>query len=757
MNQPGPQSFQLAGLPAMTASGEDAFVDPVRLLRAMLRHKWSILGLALVVSVAAALYVSSLEPIYRASASIVLETTEANVLNVEDVYTGGYRDYDYFQTQYELLRSRQLAERVAARLELHKHAFFAPGANSADDTDAADDAVASQPESSGSLLDALRPASEQSPPPQPSAEARAAKVSAAAAAFVNAGLEVVPVDYSQVAYLNFESTDPALAAAVVNAVAEEFISAELETRLSGTLQATDWLSERMAGLRLELRQSELALQDFREREGLVEVEGVTGLGGNELRQLARRLDDARKSRIEAENIRDEIQRMDTASTEELMTVPAVLRHPLLRELTTTQSAAERRVSELGKRYGVKHPRMIAARSDLDAANADLAREVAKVVSGINREYELALRNEEELQATWEARKSEVQRFNRTEFRLQELQREVETNRELYEIFFNRLKTVSETGGFEKPHARIVDRALVPTSPVKPNKKRSTLIAFGLAILFGCAVAILLDILDNTIKTPDDIEEKLNAIVLGALPRERTDKEGNFDQFWQKPQGAYAEAIRTVRTGVVLSSLDDPAGIIVVTSTVPGEGKSTVALNLAAALGQMENTLVIGADLRRPSLARKCALAPNHRGLSHFVSGGASLEDCIERVEGLGISVMPSGVIPPNPLEMISSRRFAEALETLRESFDRIVIDSAPVGAVSDALILSSYADSVIYVVKADSTSATQARKCIGSIVASNEPLTGVVLNQFDVKRANRYHYGDKYYRYGDYYQPGENT
>jgi capsular exopolysaccharide synthesis family protein len=195
----------------------------------------------------------------------------------------------------------------------------------------------------------------------------------------------------------------------------------------------------------------------------------------------------------------------------------------------------------------------------------------------------------------------------------------------------------------------------------------------------------------------------------------------------------------------------------VTSTIPGEGKSTTALNLAAALGQMENTLVIGADLRRPSLASKCKLAPNHRGLSHFVSGAAELEDCIERVEELGINVMPAGVVPPNPLEMISSKKFAEALHSLKDRFDRIVIDSAPLQAVSDALILASYADSVIYVVKADSTSATAAQRGIARIVASNEPLTGVVLNQFDAKKASKFYYGNKYDQYSDYYQSQELT
>ena len=724
---------------------DDDFIDLGRLFRAVMRFRWAILGLAFAITLATGLIVSSIQPVYSAFASIVLESQEANVVNVEEVYSLGAGSYSDSQTQFEILKSRSLAERVVRKLQLHKHPAFLPeeGAND-------------EPWYSINLS-ALLPASKKEPPVQFTQKEKDEQAIQAITSVIAGGLKVSPVQYSYIVYLSFESTDRQLAAQVVNAIAAEFINSNLETRLSGTLQATDWLSERLAFLKEELRQSEEALQDFRDREGLVDIEGVTGRGGNELRAFSHRLQEATKVRIEAQNIKEDVQGLSNASIEELMTIPAVLQHQLIRELKREHSTLQRKVAELGKRYGSRHPKMIAARSDLSTAGDALEREVRKVVSGISREYEVALRNEQQLQANWESRKSEMQDFNRVEFQLQELQRDVDTNRQLYDIFFTRIKTVSETGGFEKPHARVLDRAMVPSSPIKPNKKLSVTLAFILGIMLGCGIAILLDILDNTIKSPDDVQDKLHAPLLGSIPKQKLDNNGSFDQFWQKPQSHYAEAIRTIRTGVVLSSLDDPAKIIVVTSTVPGEGKSTVALNLGAALGQMENTLLIGADLRRPSLAQKCALAPNHRGLSHFVSGTAELEDCIEHLPDLHLYVMPAGIIPPNPLEMISSKCFVDALETLKERFERIVIDSAPVQAVSDALILASYADSVLYVVKADATSATQAQKGISSIVASNEPLTGIVLNQFDMKKARSYNYGSKYYQYGDYYQSDEAT
>ena len=721
---------------------DDDFIDLGRLFRAIMRHKWGILGLAFAITLATALVVFSMQPVYRATSSVVLESQQANLVGVEDIYGMGRFSYDFAFTEFQILQSRSIAERVARRLKLWEHPAL----------------LAGQAEEEDSWFDfdfsSLLPINKKEPPQQLTAAQQEQLALSRATDYVTSGISFMPVEFSLMAMIHFESTDPALAARIANVVAEEFINNNLEARLSGTVQATEWLDERLMDLKTKLAVSEQALQDFREREGLVSLAGVTGLGGNELKILSQRLEDARKARIEAQNIKEEVQGMVNASTEELLSVPAVLQHPLISELKREQTSAERKVAELVKRYGPKHPKMIAAQSDLNSANEKLAAEVQKVVSGISKEYEIALRNERQLQTTWEASKAEVQEFNSKEFQLEELEREVEANRQLYEIFFTRIKSVSETGGFEKPHARIVDRAVVPTSPVRPNKRLSVTLAFILGIMLGCGIAILLDMLDNTVKNPDEVEEKLRVPLLGTLPKMKTNKKGEFQQFWQKPQGPFAEALRTVRTGVVLSGLDDPAKVIVVTSTIPGEGKSTVALNLGAAMAQMENTLVIGADLRRPSLASKCQLTPNHPGLTHFVAGTAKLEDCIEHLPELNLYVMPAGIIPPNPLEIISSKKFVQALKFLRERFDRIVIDSAPVQAVSDALILASNADSVIYVVKADSTSATQAQKGIAGIVASNEPFTGVVLNMFDPKKAHGY-FGYKYYNYHNYYEPTE--
>ncbi|MEH6604188.1 MAG: polysaccharide biosynthesis tyrosine autokinase [Pseudomonadales bacterium] len=717
------------------------FINLRQLWRSLVRYKWGILGLAFAFALVTGLVVFSMEPIYQAKASLIIEAQEAKIVNIEDVYNRGYADYEYYQTEYEILKSRRLAERVARKPEIHKHPYFSP-----------------KKEVKRGVwfkLRSLLPTGKEVPPVQKiklSAEKLEERAIARASGVVAGGLTVTPVQFSHMVNLSFQSTDPKLAALIVNTVVEEYINQQLDSRLMQSERATSWLNERLVGLKDELGKSEQRLQDFRDREQLVDISGVATMGTQELNQLTTRLAEVRRARVEAENIQREVQNLgENPDIDALLTLSAVREHSLISKLLDAQSEFERNVAELAKRYGAKHPKMISAQTELDAANYDLEEEIYKVVPNINRQYQLALRNERQIESQLAASKSGLQDINRKEFKLSELQREVDTNRHLYETFFTRIKETGETGGLAKAHARLLDAALVPGGPIKPRKSQSILLAFILGVIFGCAIAVLLEILDNTIKHPEEVVEKLEVPLLGSLQVMPTDKQGNIEFFWADKKSAYAEAIRTIRTGIILSSLDNPSKVIVVTSAIPGEGKSTVSLNLGSALAQMEKTLVIGADMRRPTLAKRCNLPPNHKGLSSFVAGTATLEECIAHIDEGDLHVMPSGIVPPNPLEMLSSKKFVGALEKLKQKFDRIVIDSAPTQAASDALILASYADSVIYVVRADKTPATLAKRGIRSIIGSNEPLTGVVLNQFDPKKASAY-YGSKYNHYYEYYQ-----
>ena len=721
-------------------------IDVRQMLLSIYRFKFAILGLALVAGLLAFYYASTLVPVYQARGTLLIEQHDPNIVSIQDVYSTGYRNWEYRETQYQLLQSRSLAERVVRKMGLHKDPKYAP--KSSDEQEDGESGLF------GLDLSFLMPAEVEEKPEkkqkQLSDEEKEEQLITRLSGMIAGGIGVNPVPDSQLVALTYRSTDPEFAAEVVNTVADQYIESYLDAKLEATLKANQWLSDRLADLRESLRESENRLQAYREQESLVDVEGIATLSTRELSDLNAKYTEAREKRQNLELIKNEVERLRGAPPERLLDVPAIQNHPLIGGLLNDLNKAERNLADLSKRYGVKHPKLIAAKSEVRTTTNLLQEEVKKVIAGITTDYQIARETERNLREQLDESKESVQEINRKEFEIQSLEREVETNRQLYDMFFTRLQETSQTADFQNANARVVDKALVPSSPVSPNKRLIVMAGFVGGFMLGAGVAILLGILDNTVKTPQDVESKLNAKLLGLLPIQKPEKDGYLKLYWEDPQSLFSEHIRTLRTGLVLSGLDNPLKIIVMTSSLPHEGKSIVSLDVAASFAQMEKTLVIGADLRRPTLASKCKFSPRHPGLSNYVAGSATLEECLVKVGTDDLYVMPSGLIPANPLEMLSSGKFREALDVLSERFDRIIIDSAPVQAVSDALILATYADSVVYVVCADSTSASVAKRGIERIRATSVPLAGVILNRFDAEKASKY-YGARDYGYDSYY------
>ncbi len=717
-------------------SSQGQGIDPWHYINIVYGRKWSILVLGILFAVWATLGTLSQRPVYTATLTMLLEQEEAPLVSVQDLYRTSRMGYEYTETEYGILKSRSLAEKVVRRAQLHKHKYF----------------QAEPEESAGFDLSFFIPSSSsKSDKVEKKPVNEEAKIKGLIG-FVSGGVRVFS-DESRIIELSFVSGDPDLSVLIVNTLAEVYIDDHLQAELESTQRATEWLTERLQDLKVNLNSSEARLQAFRDKEQLIDIQGgVATIGARELDDLSARLSEARAKRAQVEGIYKEASRSDSVNVEELMSIPAVLNYGSLREYKSTQANLSRRVAELAKRYGPKHPKMIALQSELVAANLTLQQEVKKVVGAIERDYEAALRTEKTLSAQLERSKGSLQNINRKEFKLLELQREVETNRQLYDMFFQRIRETTDATGFMKAHARVLDAAEY-ASASQASKIRSIVIAFILGIMLATAAAIGIDYLDDTIKTPSDAQDKLNVPFLGIIPivkdtkGKKVDAE-DFPSYWENTQSSFAESIRTIRTGIVLESLDAPAKVIVVTSTMPGEGKSTLAINLGSALGQMENVLVIGADLRRPTIAQKCNFAPNQPGLSNYLAGTSALQDCLVQMEQASMYVMPAGIIPPNPLEMLSTDRFKEALDYFKTKFDRIIIDTAPTHAVSDALVLASYAEAVIYVVKADDTSEKLVKQGLNRVLASKS-LTGVVLNDFDESKTSKY--ASSGYYYNDYY------
>jgi capsular exopolysaccharide synthesis family protein len=433
------------------------------------------------------------------------------------------------------------------------------------------------------------------------------------------------------------------------------------------------------------------------------------------------------------------------------------------KLRADEAEAERRYADASRRYGAEHPRMVAAETELKSARESARRGLAGAVQTVSREFESARANEAAIERTLNAARAEVQSLNRKEFQLAALEREVANSRQFYDMFMQRYKETSISSEMHSPIARVIDPAILPLGPSGPNRRLIVGLSLLAALLTGIVLALLLERLDNTVKTTHEVELRLGVPVLGALNITRVKSGMQLERvFLEDPQTSFSEAIRTIRSGVMLSSLDSPRKIVLVTSSVPEEGKTTVAANLAFALGQVKKTLLIDADMRRPKIGRALGGAhSNLLGVSQLVTGEATVERCVYPVHNGGqLWVLPAGRIPPNPLELLASHRFTEAIERLAASFDVIVIDSPPVQLVSDALVLSNIATDVVYVVKADDTPYPLARMGIRRLRRVNAPVLGVVLNQLDAVKADRYYgeysgYGRRYYnkKYGYGYTP----
>ena len=697
-------------------------VDFLEYWRAVAKRRWSILALTLLVAVLTMLVVNGMRPMYRATSTLLIEQGKSKIVSIEEVYNQGLIHREYYQTQVEILKSEDLARKVAQKLKLTSHPDFDPR------------------QERPSWLARLLGLGDQPPANDEWSEGDLLK---AATQRVQGDLAVNLIRGSQLARVSFQAFDPELAAKVPNALAEAYIESDLEARMAMTQKATEWLRERMGELREKVDASERALQAFRDRERIVDVKGVAMSGASrQLEELTANLVEARQKRAEAESAYAMVQQLRGSGAYE--SVPAVMRNPLVQRMKEQEADAERRLNEAAKRYGPEHPKMIQAKADVESARENLRRQIQVVVGGLGKDYEAAKLSEAAIERALSQSKADIQSFNRKEFQLGVLEREVQQNRNLYEMFLNRLKETSAGTGAQTTVARIMDPATVPTGPFAPNKSRAVLIAALSALLLSAALALLLDRLSNTLNSTADVENRLSMPALGVLQKIKGfGKKGFISElaFFNDTQSTFAEAVRTVRTSILMSSLDEPHKVVVITSSVPEEGKTTLSFNLACALGQVKKVLLVDGDLRRPKIGRLVGRESKAQGLADLVAGQAKMDQCVFFEERAGIHILSSGTVPPNPLELLSSRRFKDVIAKLRESFDIVLIDSAPLQLVSDAQILSQYASSVIYVVKADSTPYQVAQNGLKKLRRVGAPVLGVVLNQLDLEKAEKY-YGE---------------
>lgn len=727
---------------------EEETLDLVRYWRAIARNKWRILALTVAVGVLATFVANSLRPVYRSTATLLIEAGKPKITSIEEVYSQlSNSSREFFQTQAEILKSRELSSKLVQRLNLTVHEQYDRN---------------KRPTSfwAGWLPEGFYGPAAQTP--------SASAIEEVVIARVQDNLTVAPVRNSQLIKVSFDSYDPDLSAKVPNVLADTYIESDLEARMAMTQKATTWLTGQSGDLRRKLAESEQALQAYRERERIVDSKGLAQGGtSNQLGDLQKSVQETRSKRSEAEtNYQQVTSALQGKSRESIETLPVILKNPLILRLKEQEGDAEKRLNEASRRYGAEHPRMIAAQSEVNTARENLRRQIIAAtqtaVQTVTQEFEVAKANEAAAERALTNTRSDLQNLNRKEFQLASLERDVATNRQLYDLFVQRFKETNVSSERQSAIARVMDPAVVPRSPYGPNKPLIIGISLLAALLIGASLSLLIERLNNTIKTSHDVEAKLGVPVLGVVQIAKAKRGHQLERvFLEDPQSSFSESMRTIRSGVMLSALDVPRKVVLVTSSVPEEGKTTISVNLALALSQVKKTVLVEADMRRPRLAKILAGQPNSSltGLAQVVAKEVPLEKCLYPINDSNLHVLPAGRVPPNPLELIASHRFAEVIEELGKLFEVILIDSPPVQLVSDALVLSNIATEVVYVVKADDTPYPLARVGIKRLRRVNAPLVGVVLNQLDIERADKYYgeysgYGGRYGKYGKKYSYG---
>lgn len=708
----------------------DETIDLRRYIAVINQAKWRILLLATLITIFAIIIALNMRAIYSSRATLLIEAQQAKAVKIEEVYGMNSAQQEYYLTQFEILKSRSIAETVIDKLGLASHPEF---------------------QGPPSLLDKLKiqlpflSMGNSGTDPQ---RERASEREKLIDAFTDR-LSIEPVRKTQLVNISFEAFDPELAAQVANAVGDAYIDSQLEAKMGITQKANAWLGGRLGELRLKLDESEKALQEFRVREGLIDVSGVRSLGSQELERLGQEITQARAKKAQIDSFVRVVNQYGANNIERLESLPEITTHAGIQGVKMELVQAERKVSELSKTFGPKHPKLIAVKSELATVQDNLRSQIKQLVEGMKDEADTVSQNLAALEAEMNKSKGLYQDLSGKEAEYQRLQREVETNRQLFDTFMARQKETEVASDFNSAIARFTDRAMPSSEPVKPKRRVIVLVAFVSALLFGVVIAFVQDSLNDTIKTTQDIELQLQQRALGMVPHipgKIALAEIN-KLFFASEQRQFSESIRSIRTSVSLLGIERPIQVMAVTSSVPEEGKSTVSCNMAFAMSQLDKVLIIDADMRKPTVAKRFALPAFQVGLANYLAGTEDLNDCIVTDEQSGVDIMAAGTIPLNPLELLSSPRLQELLTLLRGRYQRIIIDTPPVQAVSDALVISQFVDAVLMVVKADQTRSGLVKHSLSSLINAHARVLGVVLNDLDLSKAEKYYGGYGYYQY----------
>lgn len=722
------------------------------------KRRWTIISVLIIVLTAAVLITVKEKPVYRAEALVEIEQENPNILTVQQLFQLENVSDNYLETQYKVLRSDSLARSVIQQLHLDQvKEFNPPDSNWGFNRPAA--------ETSGARSFATDPLHEQT-----------------VLRRFEDHLDVEPMRRSRLVQLNFDSEDPKLAASALNAFTSNYIQENLQIRWDAAQKASEWLSQQLGNLKIKLEKSEDSLQGYAEANGLLFLETEKGNTENivdeRLRQLQDELTQAQADRYQKESLYRLVQAGSYDS------LPGVVDNRLLQDLTVQLAELDRQKAQLTPNFNPTYPKVKEVQSQIDKIQQLLTQERKRAAARITDEYLAASRRESLVQQAFAQQQRDANLVAGRTVQYNILKREVDTNKQIYESLLQRLKEAGVSGGLKASNIRIVDSAVPPAKPYRPNILLNLSVALFVGLSGGIGLAFLQERLDNTVKTSDDVERFLRVPALAIIPGQnllklqhparhlrllpkgahaangdgakppianngcvgewlRIDHKQNSTQDW-----ALAEAFRNLRTSVLFSTADRQPRSLTILSAEPGEGKTTICANLAISLSQLgKRVLLIDGDMRRPSLHKLFGLEDS-MGLAGYLTAQESWHNVVHATELPGLDCITCGVVPPNPSELLSSERMGTLVRESISDYHFVLVDSPPLLSVADGRILAALMDGALLVVRSSRTTrdaAQQAQAQLGDVGAR---VIGVVLNDVQLEPDG--------YRY-NYYQQARNN
>jgi capsular exopolysaccharide synthesis family protein len=682
--------------------------------RAIYRHRWLALLTMVLVSVPVALYGVLQPKAYEARIRLVLNAEQAAPVSFEESRERPASDE---RTQQEIIRSREVARRAIVALRLWRHPVFA-----------------------GTAIPTI---------------GRKAPVSKDEERWVEPLVpviidrtKVIPLPLSRLVDVVFEAPDAQLSADVVNELGRQFIQENLDARVATARQSTAWLEERLKEQRLKVEESEAALQKYKEQQDALSVDARQNIVVQRLSDLNTSVTKAKTDRMVREATYAQIKAAES-NPALLESIPAVASNAEVRALQAQVGDLRRQEVELSQRYGDKHPTRVKVAAALETTEGDLHAAMARTAEVVKNEYEGALAQERSMSRALEAQKGEALRLNQQDLEYGRLQREAEANRQIFNALSQQAQQSTISGEFKESSIRILDFAQPPHYPIRPQRTKFVGLAIAMGLFAAILVALAREMLDTRVKTPNEITEHLRLPFLGLVPALRTGRKAVEAPIFSAASSPFSDALRRIRA-TLLGALQERPVTLLVTSTGPREGKTTIAVSLAQSFAAgAHRVLIIDTDLRRPAVHARLE-KESRRGLAEYLAGTATLDEILIETGTAHLSAILAGKVPPNPAELLESPKFADLVESMKARFDWIVIDSAPVLSVPEASQVARSATAIVFVVGAQMASRHAALRATQELANANVPFAGCILNRAEVSR-HAYYYGaynnEKYENY----------